>query len=46
MAGARKFALRYVDRDDLMALTREAAEVSGVAYVMEADQEEVERILR
>jgi len=45
MAGARKFALRYVDRDDLMALTREAAEVSGVPYVMEADQEEVERIL-
>jgi len=45
MAGARKFALRYVDRNDLMALTREAAEVSGIPYVMEADQEEVERIL-
>ena len=45
MAGARKFALRYVDRDDLMALTQEAAEVSGIPYVMEADKEEVERIL-
>jgi len=45
MAETRKFALRYVDRDDLMALTREAAEVSGVPYVMQADQEEVERIL-
>jgi hypothetical protein len=45
MAGARKFALRYVDRDDLMSLTREAAEVSGIPYVMEADQEEVDRIL-
>jgi len=45
MAGARKFALQHIDRNDLMALTREAAEVSGIPYVMEADQEEVERIL-
>jgi len=45
MAGARKFALRYLDRNDIMALTREAAKVSGIPYVMEADQEEVERIL-
>ena len=45
MAGARKFALQYVDRNDLMALTREAAEVSGISYVMEADEEEVRRIL-
>jgi glutamate synthase domain-containing protein 2 len=45
MAGARKFALRYVERDDLVALTREAAEVSGIPYVMESDKEEVERIL-
>ncbi len=45
MAGARKFALRYITRDDLCALTREAAEVSGIPYVMEADKEEAERIL-
>lgn len=45
MAGARKFALKYLDRSDLMALTREAAEVSGIPYVMEADMEEAERIL-
>jgi hypothetical protein len=45
MAGARKFALKFIDRDDLMALTREAADVSGIPYVMEADMEEVERIL-
>lgn len=45
MAGERKFALKYLDRNDLMALTREAAEVSGIPYVMEADMEEVERIL-
>jgi hypothetical protein len=45
MAGARKFALRYIDRNDLVALTREAAEISGIPYVMESDQEEVARIL-
>ena len=46
MAGARKFALQHITRDDLLALTREAAEVSGIAYVMEADKEEAARILR
>jgi len=45
MAGARKFRLGLIERDDLMALTREAAEVSGIPYVMDADKEEVERIL-
>ncbi len=45
MAGARKFALPYIDRDDLVALTREAAEVSGIPYVMDADREAVEKIL-
>lgn len=45
MAGARKFAINLIDRNDLMALTREAADVSGIPYVMEADMEEVENIL-
>jgi hypothetical protein len=45
MAGERKFALNFINRDDLMSLTREAADVSGIPYVMEADMEEVERIL-
>jgi glutamate synthase domain-containing protein 2 len=45
MAGARKFALRYIDRNDLMALTKEAAEISGIAHVMDADAEEVDKIL-
>jgi hypothetical protein len=45
MAGARKFALKYIDRGDLFALTREAAEVTGLPYVMDADAEEVEKIL-
>ncbi|MEW6665676.1 MAG: glutamate synthase-related protein [Thermodesulfobacteriota bacterium] len=45
MAGARKFALRHIDRSDLVALTRHAAEVSGITYVMDSDREEVEKIL-
>jgi glutamate synthase domain-containing protein 2 len=45
MAGARKFALKYICRDDLCALTREASEVSGISYVMDADREEVDKIL-
>ena len=46
MAGARKFALHHIIRDDLVSLTREASEVSGIPYVMEADREEASRILR
>jgi hypothetical protein len=45
MAGERKFALRYIDRNDITALTREAADVSGIPYIMEADMEEAEKIL-
>jgi glutamate synthase domain-containing protein 2 len=45
MAGARKFALHHIDRNDLVALTRDAAEVSGIPYVMESDQEEIDKIL-
>lgn len=45
MAGARKFALKHIDRDDLVALTREAADVSGIPYVMEHDQKEIDQIL-
>ncbi len=45
MAGARKFALQYIDRNDLMALTRDAADISGIDYVMDSDAEEVEKIL-
>ena len=45
MAGARKFALKYMTRDDLTSLTREAADVSGIPYVMDGDREEVDKIL-
>jgi glutamate synthase domain-containing protein 2 len=45
MAGARKFALKHIERNDLVALTKDAAEVSGISYVMDSDAEEVDRIL-
>ena len=45
MAGARKFRLDLINRNDLFSLTREAAEISGIPYVMDADRAEVERIL-
>jgi len=45
MAGARKFALNLIDRDDIMSLTREAADVSGIPYLMDVDMKEAENIL-
>ncbi len=45
MAGARKFSLQHIQRSDLVALTREAAEISAITYVMDSDQEEIDRIL-
>ncbi len=45
MAGGRKFAVKFIERSDIVALTREAAEISGISYVMEADKEEAEKIL-
>ncbi|MGC8658354.1 MAG: FMN-binding glutamate synthase family protein, partial [Desulfomonilaceae bacterium] len=45
MAGARKFALPYIDRNDIVSLTREATDVSGIPYVMDCDREEIGKIL-
>jgi glutamate synthase domain-containing protein 2 len=45
MAGARKFALEHITRDDILALTREAADASGIPYVMDCDKKEVAQIL-
>lgn len=45
MCGARKFALEYINRDDLAALTREAADISGITYITELDKEEAGEIL-
>ncbi len=45
MAGSRNFSIPTISRNDLMALTREATQVSGIPYVMDAYREEAERII-
>ena len=45
MCGTRKFALSYITRSDVAALTREAAEITGITYITDIDQEQVEEIL-
>ncbi len=45
MAGSRNFNLTTITRRDLMSLTPEAAEVSGIPYVMDAYRKEAEKIL-
>ncbi len=46
MAGNRKFGLGYITRDDIAALTQDAARVSGIPYILDVDKEEVEKILK
>ncbi|OPX94675.1 MAG: hypothetical protein A4E58_02493 [Syntrophorhabdus sp. PtaB.Bin006] len=46
MAGSRKFSLDHMSRDDLAALTREAADISNIQYIMDADRAEAEKILQ
>ncbi|KPK80665.1 MAG: glutamate synthase, partial [Bacteroides sp. SM23_62_1] len=45
MCGSRKFALEYIARDDIAAITREASDISGIPYIMDCDKEEAEKIL-
>jgi glutamate synthase domain-containing protein 2 len=46
MAGTRKFSMQYISRDDIAALTHDAAEISGIPYIMDVDKKEVEKLLR
>ena len=45
MCGSRKFDLTHIRRTDLAALTREAAAISGISYIMDTDREEANTIL-
>lgn len=45
MNGSRKFSPEYITRDDIAAITEEAARVSGILYVTEVDEEEADKIL-
>jgi glutamate synthase domain-containing protein 2 len=46
MAGSRRFALQYISREDIAALTTEAVAISGIRHVMDVDKDEVEAILK
>jgi glutamate synthase domain-containing protein 2 len=45
MAGSRNFNLSTISRQDLMALTREAAEITGIDFVMDSYRAEAEAII-
>jgi glutamate synthase domain-containing protein 2 len=45
LAGNRKFNVGMLERNDLVSLTREATDVTGIPYVMEADVQTAESIL-
>lgn len=45
MAGGRKFSVEHISRDDIAALTREAASISGIQYIMDADKAQVDQLL-
>ncbi len=45
MCGSRNMRINTIGRDDLMALTPEAAQVSGIPYVMDAYREEAMAII-
>ncbi len=45
MCGARKMSVPAISRGDVMALTEEAAQVSGIAYVMDAYRDEALAII-
>ena len=45
MAGARCFNLPAITRRELMSLTQECADVTGIPYLMEAYRAEAEEIL-
>jgi len=45
MAGSRKFSLEHISRNDLAALTPDAARVSGISYIMDVDKEQALNLL-
>jgi len=45
MAGARKFAVKHISRDDIASLTPEASRISGIPMVSEVDRRAVDDIL-
>jgi len=46
MAGARKFSLPSINRDDIMASNKETAEITGIKYLTEAQNDKALKILK
>jgi len=46
MAGARKFNLSLIARDDICSLTREASDISGIAFVTELDKDAAWEVIK
>ncbi len=46
MALCRKYSLDSIKRDDIIALTEDAAKISGLTKIMNLDLEEIENIIR
>jgi glutamate synthase domain-containing protein 2 len=45
MAGSRRFSLEHMSREDLAALTPQAAEISGIPYITDVDKDEIEILM-
>jgi len=45
MAGARKWRTHLITRNDLAALTEEAAKITKIPYIMDAYRKEALRII-
>jgi glutamate synthase domain-containing protein 2 len=45
MAGARRFNVNTITRGELVSLTRECTDVTGIPYLMDASMEEAQAIL-
>ena len=46
MAGSRNFRINTISRSDLMSLTKDCAEISGIPYVMDAYRAEADKVLK
>jgi glutamate synthase domain-containing protein 2 len=45
MAGARKWKVEYIRRNDLASLTEQCAKVTGIPYIMDAYREEALKVI-
>ncbi|HMA54478.1 MAG TPA: FMN-binding glutamate synthase family protein [Acidobacteriota bacterium] len=46
MAGARKFNLGFINRDDIASITHDVAAISGIPFITDVDKAEVQKILK